>query len=286
MGEMQDIASAEGMVTRKECARLLKVTERTVRNLQADGHLTPYHVAGDEKTVYYQEDEVEELRQARLGKGVGKDDMIDEAAMNMAMAPSSIIRAFAEAMKVAQDHAKSLLAPVTDAMKMNMETLMKENRSLRDRGAQLEAEIFDFIELQKKALRDDHEARLIEITELESQKMKREAFDRFMGYAPLLATLVGEKLGKSPSAKGVVRESALVDIIDKMSYEQLEALQKSGAFGQAEMATVITMKERLEAERAARLQREAEALETEEEILEGDKKKPASEKPASEDDED
>ena len=263
------VESIGDYVTRKEAARLLKVTERTVINMQNDGLIKPAKMDGDGKTIYYRADDVEEIRISRGGRGTQTEDMIQDAAANMAMAPSAIIRATSESMRIAQSQVKELLGPVTAAMEMNMKLLMRENENLRSRCTQLEGEIFEFIDLQKKALREDHEGRLMEITELESQKMKREMFGRLMGYAPLLATLVGDKMGKSEGTRNVIRESALVDIVDKMSLDQLEALQKSGAFGQAEMATIFTMKQRLEDERAARLQKEAEAADDEEDILKG-----------------
>lgn len=255
-------------VTRKAAAKILKVSERTVINIQNEGLLQPCKHSEDSKTIYYRKEQVDEVKMTRLGQtSTDPDDLLNDAAMNMAMAPSAIIRAISESMRIAQRQVVDLMAPVTAAMNMNMETLMKENESMRNRTEKLEGEIFEFIDLQKKAMREDAEARIMEIEHLEAQKMKREAFNRFMGYAPLLATLVGDKLGKNEHSRNQIRNSALVDIVDKMSIEQIEALQASGVFGQAELAVIISMKQRLEEERAARLAKESEAAEDEDEIL-------------------
>jgi len=267
-------ADDEFLLSRKEAARILKVTERTVAALEANGFLTPRKKEqGMKAPIYYEPGEVEELRKARLkGGDVGKlpadknnESMAVDSLMGMAMAPSAIIRAFGKAMDIAQDHSVKLLEPVTGMMKMLLEQNGKENRRLTDRCSQLENELFEFIDLQKTAMREDHQGKLQEITEMEALRMKREAFNRFTGYIPLLATLIGDKL--TPGQRSSVRETALVDIIDKMSSEQIDALQKSGAFGQAEMAALVNMKARLEDERIERLKKEAESLEAEENVM-------------------
>ena len=259
------------LINRKDAALLLKVNTRTVVRMEIDGYLTPIKKGeGDKAPIFYRADEVEELRVSRRQGADGhKSDtpieaMVNDAAVNMAMAPSSIIRSFAKSMEIAQDHTVKLMTPVSAAMEMNMQMLMKENRRLTDRCTKLENEIFEFIDMQKKAMRDDQEAKLVEITELEHLKMKKETFDRVTGYMPLIATLIGDKL--NPSQKVKIRESAMVDIIDKMSIEQIESLQNSGAFGQPEMATIISMKQRLEKERADRLDKEAESAQDAENI--------------------
>jgi len=254
------------LLSRKEAARLLKVTERTVIELEKNGYLTPIKKEpGIKAPIFYHGDEVEELRKARnKGADVGPVD-VNDAAVQMAMAPSALIRSVSNAMKLAQEHVQHLLEPVTSNMKSMMEMQLKEHRRLTDRCSILEQEIFEFIDLQKKAMREDHEGKLIEITELENLRMKKETFNRISGYFPLLATLLGDKM--SPDRRVSVRESALVDIIDKMDIDQIETLQKSGVFGQAEMATIITMKERLEKERTDRLQKEAESAQTTDEIM-------------------
>jgi len=265
-------ADDEFLLSRKEAARLLKVTERTVAALEANGFLTPRRKeAGVKAPIYYEPGEVEELRKARMkGPDVGKipkegDGQAVDALMGMAMAPSAIIRAFGNAMGIAQKQVVDLMEPVAGMMKMMLEQNGKENRRLTDRCSQLEGELFEFIDLQKTAMREDHQGKLQEITEMEALRMKRETFNRFTGYIPLLATLIGDKL--SPGQRSTVRETALVDIVDKMSEEQIDALVKSGAFGQAEMATVVAMKQRLEAERIERLKKEAETLEAEEKVM-------------------
>lgn len=263
------------LLSRKEAARILKVSERTVITLESNGYLVPHKKeSGVKAPIFYEASEVEELRKARMkGGDVGPirgNEAMAEAALNMAMAPSAIIRAFAKAMDVAQTQVVQLTEPITGMMKMLLEQGGKENRRLTDRCSQLENELFEFIDLQKTAMREDHQGKLQEITEMESLRMKREAFNRFTGYVPLLATLIGDKL--SPNQRSTVRETALVDIIDKMSSEQIDALQKSGAFGQAEMAALVNMKARLEDERIERLKKEAESLETEEAVM---SKKPA-----------
>jgi len=262
------------LINRRDAARLLKVNTRTVIRMETDGYLTPIKKGeGDKAPIFYREDEVDELRVSRkLGVDAHKLDtaaesVVNDAAVNMAMAPSLMIRSSGKAMEIAQDHVKELMSPVTSAMKMNMEVLMKENRRLTDRSTKLEGEIFEFIDLQKKAMRDDQEAKLVEITELENLKMKKETFDRLTGYMPLIATLIGDRL--SPAQRSKVRESALTDIVEKMSFDQIEALQKSGAFGQAEMATIISMKQRMEAERAERLKKEAESAQDAEDVKSG-----------------
>lgn len=261
----------DNLIGRKEAAKLLKVTLRTVIELEKNGYLTPRKKEqGAKAPIYYEYNEVQELRSARMkgpdaGPIKGNAADLSDAVMNMALAPSAIIRAFAKSMEVAQNHVVEMMAPVTNATKMVIELQMKENRRQTERIEKLENEVFEFIDLQKRALREDHEGKLVEITELEALKMKREAFQRLSGYFPLLATLIGNKL--NPGQRATVRESALVDIIDKMDVEQLEVLQKSGVFGQGEMATIITMKERLEIERADRLRKEAESAQAEEETF-------------------
>jgi len=256
------------LLSRKEAARLLKVTERTVIELEKNGYLTPRKKEqGAKAPIFYHGDEVEELKQARKKGGDVGPVEVNDAAMQMAMAPSAMIRSLANSVKIAQDHVKEMMAPVNEMMRMMMTMQIKEHHRLTDRSTKLENEIFEFIDLQKRSMREDNEGKLMEITELENQRMKRETFDRLSGYIPLLATLVGDKL--APSQKVVIRESALIDIIDKMSIEQLETLQKSGTFGQAEMATIITMKQKLENERAERLRKEADSTHVVEAVKSG-----------------
>jgi len=52
-----------------------------------------------------------------------------------------------------------------------------------------------------------------------------------------------------------------------MDIDKIEALQKAGGFGQAEMATIVNMKDKLEQERAQRLQDEVDSAEKAEKVL-------------------
>ncbi len=242
--EPEKVADKDSYMNRGEAAEFLGVSQSTLLRFEESRKLTPYKEAngGVRARVLYRESDVFMLR-----KNPGDADQ--------ELGTAAVLQNAARMVEGSQGFVTKLLDPVTTMQKMLLKQAENQIEKLQDRCNRLEDEVFQFIDVQKKMLREDSEQRSAEASAQASTEMKREAFDKFIGYVPLLATLIGDKSGNQ-STKDKIRESAMVDIVDRMSIEQIEQLQKSGIFDMPALATLMTIKDRLIDERRTRLDRE------------------------------
>lgn len=246
----QPIADNDSYMNRTEAAEFLGVSQSTLMRFEAARQLTPYREAGGGKRarVVYRESDVFSLRKHPTS----------ETETELAMAPAEILKNAARAMETSQTHVKTMLEPVMKMQEMLLTQSTKAIEVLQARCAHLDNEIFQFIDMQKTMLRADSDAEVERTKVTEGIKMRRDAFDRVVGYFPLLATMVGDKYGGTET-KTRVRESALIDIVDRLDVEQIEQLQRTAVFDQSSMSTIIALKERLVSERKKRLQQEIDS---------------------------
>ncbi len=248
--EPETIIDSDSYMNRTEAAEFLGVSIATLQRFENAGDLKPYKEksGGKRARTCYREGDVFALRKS--GRSDAENDLM--------LAPAEIVKNAAKAMADANSHTKTMLAPIQSMYEMLLSQSQKQIESLQARCSHLEKETFKYIDQRKALELDNASASILEEREKAGIEFKREAFGKLLGYAPLLATLIGDKY-TSGNTQTNIRASALVDIIDNMDVPQIEALQKSGAFGQGEMATIINMKDRLLAERQKRLTAEAEA---------------------------
>jgi len=270
--------------TRKDVALKLGITFNGVRHLEKRQELTPHKTADDHgrELIRYDPAEVDALIAAKKRKREQPADA-DEAfgqefgdtlgpqgqpTTMKEIGASQVVAAMTGAMRQAQGHVGLLVEKLTimmtnlsDSTTKVLASLSAENVALRGRCSDLETKQWGIMDMFQQNLVIQREHAEEEARAAHSRKMKEEAFDRLMTYAPLIGAMFLSKTAAGAPAK----EMALTNIVERMDADAIDKLVKSGALDQASLATVLAIKDRLNNERIERLKKQAEELEKEEE---------------------
>lgn len=274
--------------TREELAIRLGMSLPGIIYMERRGHLTPYAardgITPGRPKVRYNPEEIavlERYRGAKKGEGedpineaeeLGTASSSDSARVRIDMQQSSIMTAVNKSMQAAHSHThmlmdkiQALMTAMTDVVSKTMGSMQEENTRLRARASELEGKSWEMWQLIREAHDTRHAREIEELDSANARRMKEQAFEQVMKYLPVVATLIS---GKVAPGNPVVKEAALTDVVDRMSPEQLSALAQSGVLDQVAVNTILTVKERLIAEKEELIRRQQAAIEEDTAMLE------------------
>jgi hypothetical protein len=134
-----------------------------------------------------------------------------------------------ESLRIAQDHAKSLLGSVTAPAKALLDMYMSECQRLRERCSQLEDKHLAQVQAYERLLSEANERELAAATQRAAQERAAQATKLFFEMAP-------ELLNQLMSGSKVNR------LISGLTNDQIEVLRRSDLLSEEQLATIETMR--------------------------------------------
>jgi hypothetical protein len=208
--------------TRHQAATRLGVHVRTIDRMVASGELHPVFVQGVKR---FEPGELESCN--------------SEADADTA----PILQTLNDSLRIAQDHAKSLLGSVTAPSKALLEMYMSECQRLRERCSQLEDKHLQQVQAYERLLSEANERELAAATQRAAAARADQATKLFFDMAPELLNqiLAGSKVSRLVS--GLTNDQMAVlrqaDLLSEEQITQIENLRAAGIARERRAAPVI-----------------------------------------------